>query len=187
MKKSGLIFLIIGVVVIVFSAGLYVQKPNEILVKNIQPVSSITPSEQIVVGGDRDSHGCIGSAGYTWCEEKQKCLRTWEEQCVITVNDEDDLKTAIKQAIVTKRNADQDDLVISVSKREGNYAQGGAGSVTPGPGGGMWFGAKVNGVWKLVWDGNGIISCNDLIEFPDFPTGMVPECYDEAKQAMKIR
>jgi len=34
-----------------------------------------------LVGGDRDEHGCIGSAGYTWCEEKQKCLRVWEEEC----------------------------------------------------------------------------------------------------------
>ena len=33
------------------------------------------------VGGDRDEHGCIPSAGYTWCEEKQKCLRVWEEEC----------------------------------------------------------------------------------------------------------
>jgi len=33
------------------------------------------------VGGDKDEHGCIGSAGYTWCEAKQKCLRTWEEDC----------------------------------------------------------------------------------------------------------
>lgn len=32
-------------------------------------------------GGDRDKHGCIGSAGYTWCEKKHKCLRTWEEKC----------------------------------------------------------------------------------------------------------
>jgi hypothetical protein len=32
-------------------------------------------------GSDRDSHGCIGSAGYTWCEPKQKCLREWEESC----------------------------------------------------------------------------------------------------------
>jgi len=36
---------------------------------------------QNLVGGDKDSHGCIGSAGYTWCELKQKCLRTWEEKC----------------------------------------------------------------------------------------------------------
>lgn len=34
-----------------------------------------------VVGGDKDAHGCIGSAGYTWCEPKQKCLRPWEEYC----------------------------------------------------------------------------------------------------------
>nr|WP_057926445.1 hypothetical protein [Burkholderia ambifaria] len=31
-----------------------------------------------VVGGDRDTHGCIGSAGYTWCEQTQQCERPWE-------------------------------------------------------------------------------------------------------------
>jgi|GEM_PF-449964 len=34
-----------------------------------------------LVGNDRDSHGCIASAGYTWCEEKSKCIRSWEENC----------------------------------------------------------------------------------------------------------
>jgi hypothetical protein len=33
------------------------------------------------VGGDQDEHGCIGSAGYAWCPEKNKCLRIWEEDC----------------------------------------------------------------------------------------------------------
>ncbi len=32
-------------------------------------------------GCDKDIHGCIGSAGYSWCEAKQKCLRIWEENC----------------------------------------------------------------------------------------------------------
>jgi hypothetical protein len=36
-----------------------------------------------IIGGDKDEHGCIGSAGYSWCEEKQKCLRTWEEKCEV--------------------------------------------------------------------------------------------------------
>lgn len=36
---------------------------------------------QQVVGGDKDEHGCIGSAGYTWCQSKDKCLRIWEEAC----------------------------------------------------------------------------------------------------------
>jgi len=44
---------------------------------NIVPVIPTAP----IVGGDRDAHGCIGSAGYTWCEQKQKCLRIWEEPC----------------------------------------------------------------------------------------------------------
>jgi len=34
-----------------------------------------------MVGNDSDAHGCIGSAGYTWCAAKQKCLREWEENC----------------------------------------------------------------------------------------------------------
>jgi hypothetical protein len=34
-----------------------------------------------MVGGDRDAHGCIGSAGYTWCAVKNKCLRPFEESC----------------------------------------------------------------------------------------------------------
>ncbi len=37
--------------------------------------------EEKLIGGDKDEHGCIGSAGYTWCESKQKCLREWEEPC----------------------------------------------------------------------------------------------------------
>jgi len=29
-------------------------------------------------GGDRDAHGCIGSAGYQWCAKEAKCTRPWE-------------------------------------------------------------------------------------------------------------
>lgn len=36
-----------------------------------------------VIGGDKDEHGCLPAAGYTWCESKQKCLREWEEPCEV--------------------------------------------------------------------------------------------------------
>jgi len=36
-------------------------------------------SGEQIVGGDKDEHGCIGSAGYTWNETKQECVREWEE------------------------------------------------------------------------------------------------------------
>lgn len=29
-------------------------------------------------GSDRDIHGCIGTAGYQWCERTTKCERQWE-------------------------------------------------------------------------------------------------------------
>ena len=34
-----------------------------------------------IVGNDSDSHGCKGSAGYSWCDAKQECIRSWEENC----------------------------------------------------------------------------------------------------------
>jgi len=54
----------------------------DINIKNIISTFKFT-NNQSVVGGDKDAHGCIGSAGYTWCEAKQKCLRSWEEPCSV--------------------------------------------------------------------------------------------------------
>ena len=31
-----------------------------------------------LTGSDRDEHGCIGSAGYSWCESTGQCERPWE-------------------------------------------------------------------------------------------------------------
>lgn len=42
-----------------------------------------------MVGGDRDEHGCIGSAGFVWCESRQKCYRSWEEECPSSRKEDD--------------------------------------------------------------------------------------------------
>jgi len=60
------------------------QCPDGSYVIRHGPNCEFTPCVEVkepVVGGDKDSHGCIGSAGYTWCQVKQKCLRVWEEKC----------------------------------------------------------------------------------------------------------
>jgi hypothetical protein len=44
------------------------------------PNFSATTTTQII-GGNKDEHGCLGSAGYSWCAVKNKCLRVWEESC----------------------------------------------------------------------------------------------------------
>lgn len=37
-----------------------------------------------------DEHGCITSQGYTWCEEKQKCLKLSQESCTALVGNDTD-------------------------------------------------------------------------------------------------
>jgi len=32
----------------------------------------------VMLGGELDENGCLGSAGYTWCEKQNNCVRSWE-------------------------------------------------------------------------------------------------------------
>lgn len=86
------------------------------------------------------------------------------------------IKTTIKKALVKKHGESANKLNVTVTKVVGNYSQGGASGEG---GGGMWFAAKVDNEWKLVWDGNGIILCEDLADYPDFPKTFIPQCYDQ--------
>jgi hypothetical protein len=86
------------------------------------------------------------------------------------------LISAVKAGLVAGHGPDAATLNVTVSKIAGNFAQGGAAATG---GGGMWLAAKVGGVWKLVWDGNGTISCTSVNQY-NFPTSMVPECWDDA-------
>lgn len=92
-----------------------------------------------------------------------------------TVDETSLIKSAIKQALVAKHGPTANSLTITVSKIIGDYSSGGASA---SDGGGMWFAAKVNGQWTLVWDGNGTIECSDLANYPDLPNSLIPECYN---------
>ena len=187
MKHFALASIVIVVFAgVFFAAYLFISKNQ-----SSQPSStavSISPTETLL-GRDRDEHGCIPSAGYSWCESKQKCLRQWEEKCDGTVTpaiDETEvLKVVIKEALIAKHGPNAEKLNVSVSEISELYAKGGASE--PGVGGGMWFAAKVGESWKLVWDGNGIITCSSFSEYPAFPSTIVPECYDEVTQQMVTR
>lgn len=50
-------FIVAIILLIVFTAGCTVEKP---------------------IGGERDEHGCLGPAGYTWNESVGACIREWE-------------------------------------------------------------------------------------------------------------
>ncbi len=94
------------------------------------------------------------------------------------------IKTAVKNALIAEHGSDASSLNITVSKIQGNYATGDASAQG---GGGLWFAAKVNGQWKLVWDGNGNIQCSSLTAYPNFPTSMIPQCWDDKTQNVVTR
>jgi len=84
-KKQMIGYGVLFIVVCVFGYLIYSQgriisdqtvfpEENDIISEGEVPAQSIS-------GNDRDEHGCIGSAGYTWCEAKKKCIRSWEEKC----------------------------------------------------------------------------------------------------------
>ena len=57
--------------------GEWVKHGNPVLTKPTEGCGEL-------IGGQRDEHGCLGPAGYSWCGLKQKCLRVWEEPCETT-------------------------------------------------------------------------------------------------------
>ena len=145
--------------------------------------NKIEKTNEQIIGGDKDKHGCLIGAGYSWCEIKQKCLSQWEEPCEVQKSDEN----LIKNALVTKNNWNPEEINVTISKNDGKYATGETGTVTPQGGGGLFFAKKVNGNWEIVWDGNGIITCEALTKYPDFPSDLIPQCYDQTKNTMVIR
>lgn len=114
MKKSYLLLTI--VVIIIISAGVlrikqiinngnpsnYNKINNELAIADSN--QTISDDEEISIeekgltdedefedvpalGSNRDDNGCIASAGYAWCESKEKCLRIWEEDCPLEVEE----------------------------------------------------------------------------------------------------
>ena len=70
-----------------------------------------------------------------------------------------------------------DDVLVTISKREGNYLVGGvkfAGEETEA----HILATKVNESWKIIFDGNEMWTC-DIVDVVDFPSTLVPECLDE--------
>jgi len=63
-KMRKTVILILGIFILA-SCGNTGNKSND-----TEPLKSL--------GSDKDEHGCINSAGYTWSIIKQECIRVWE-------------------------------------------------------------------------------------------------------------
>lgn len=61
-----------------------------------------TPQQETMVGGDRDEHDCIGSAGYTWSALRGECIRVFEVGTRLNPVDIKEEEAVISAFIVSK-------------------------------------------------------------------------------------
>jgi len=90
-----------------------------------------------------------------------------------------------KELFADKYNKPIGDITLTIDENTGTHANGGvkfAGEI----GGAWWLMAKSGGDWVIVADGNGTVPCS-AIEPYNFPTSMVPECWDEGTGTLVVR
>ena len=61
-----------------------------------------TPQQETMVGSDRDEHGCIGSAGYSWSALRGECIQVFEVGTRLNPIDVKEEEAVISAFIVSK-------------------------------------------------------------------------------------
>ena len=76
-----------------------------------------TTEETPMVGGDRDEHGCIGSAGYTWSALRGECIQVFE---VGTRLNPEDIKEeeAVISAFIVSKDGDNSQVELFITNEE---------------------------------------------------------------------
>jgi len=126
--------------------------------------------------------GGVGYFGYKYLTREVLVEEDDEEETTIVSKEE-----AIRNLFAGKYDKDLSEISITIDKEEGNYVAGGVAFGEGGPGeGGHFLAVKDDNQWKLVYDGNGSIPC-DGVDLYEFPSHMVPECYNEDTNEIIIR
>jgi len=74
-----------------------------------------------------------------------------------------------------------DDIEVSINEKDELHAKGTVTILDGGPGNsGGYLAANTLLGWVLVWHGNGMYACDDLIPY-DFPSTMAEGCYESGK------
>jgi hypothetical protein len=96
------------------------------------------------------------------------------------------LESVMAKYLALKHKGEESTYEITVSEIDGNSAKGMV-LVTGEDGGGIWFGYKEEGAWRLLSDGNGVTECASFALYPEFSTKILPECYDTATESIVKR
>lgn len=86
----------------------------------------------------------------------------------------------IREVLAAKHNTKVAEVAVNITQETADFARGGVmfqPDASEEHGGGNFLAAKVNGVWEIVFDGNGSVACADLADY-NFPAEMIEDiCY----------
>jgi hypothetical protein len=119
MKK--LVFFILASIFIFSLVGLVsaeVGKLTAHVVESGQVNAKVSPAigNNLIVGNDSDEHGCKGSAGYSWCERLNECIRPWETNCSDSISEENNGLRGLKKIGKNITSIEEDNKTINVTK-----------------------------------------------------------------------
>lgn len=145
-------------------------------------------------GFSKDSLAClVRSTRLTNSQNYDFEIRCGElpKEYLSEINDEK--TTQIKKLFSEKYNKDPSLIKIDFTQEAGDYLKGSVqfleeGQTEPNPGdAGIFLAAKdAGGNWELVFDGNGIVTCQE-IEAYNFPVSIVPQCYNQELEKLVDR
>lgn len=78
-----------------------------------------TPQQGTMVGGDRDEHGCIGSAGYSWSALRGECIQVFEVGTRLNPIDVKEEEAVISAFIVSK-DGDNSQVELFITSEDQN-------------------------------------------------------------------
>jgi len=92
----------------------FLMSATFLVLQSCQPKDNkieVTTDETKVVGADADAHGCKASAGFTWSELKQNCIRIFEDGVQMTAVDSS-LDQSLAAYVVFNADSSKGELFI---------------------------------------------------------------------------
>lgn len=182
-KNSAFPLVIISLVIALLLVGAYWFGRNSIS-NNLSKVADIVTKEISENEKPKTEEKSKTENNLVSGSETQSSGSGSGESIVKEENNEEVIET-LKLLFAQKYGKKVEDAIVNISQREGDYLVGGikfSGDIS----GGYVLAAKVNGVWKIVFDGNGNVTCT-VVDEVNFPASLVSECWDEQKMDVKYR
>lgn len=93
-----------------------------------------------------------------------------------TIPANEEIIAEMKKAFSLKYNKPKDTYILNIDQKDSSHAKGMVNFKNE-LGGGLWFAAKTDKGWELVFDGNGIMGC-DIANKYSIPREMLRGCVD---------